>query len=101
MKIKEVPSVTKQLFTKSYWTKVNIIEFWAFSTKLAIIFPGLLFGKQWWWGRSREKPYLSIEKPIARPFNFHPHDNHQPPSLNSCLTCTLFSAKNYLGNNRV
>jgi hypothetical protein len=49
MKIKEVPSVTKQLFTKSYWTKVNIIEFWAFSTKLAIIFPGLLFGKQWWW----------------------------------------------------
>ncbi len=48
-KIKEVPSVTKQLFTKSYWTKVNIIEFWAFSTKLAIIFPGLLFGKQWWW----------------------------------------------------
>ena len=49
MKINEVPIVTKQLFTKSYWTKVNIIEFWAFSTKLAIIFPGLLFGKQWWW----------------------------------------------------
>ena len=49
MKIKEVPIVTKQLFTKSYWNKVNIIEFWAFSTKLAIIFPGLLFGKQWWW----------------------------------------------------
>lgn len=49
MKISEVPTVTKQLFTKSYWNKVNIIEFWAFSTKLAIIFPGLLFGKQWWW----------------------------------------------------
>jgi hypothetical protein len=49
MKINEVPIVTKQLFTKSYWNKVNIIEFWAFSTKLAIIFPGLLFGKQWWW----------------------------------------------------
>ena len=49
MKIKEVPSVTKQLFTKSYWTKVNIIVFWGFSTKLAIIFQGLLFGKQWWW----------------------------------------------------
>jgi hypothetical protein len=49
MKINEVPVVTKQLFTKSYWNKVNIIEFWAFSTKLAIIFPGLLFGKQWWW----------------------------------------------------
>ena len=49
MKSKDIPLVTKQLFTKSYWTKVNIIEFWAFSTKLAIIFPGLLFGKQWWW----------------------------------------------------
>jgi len=49
MKINEIPIVTKQLFTKSYWNKVNIIEFWAFSTKLAIIFPGLLFGKQWWW----------------------------------------------------
>lgn len=49
MKLKEIPLVTKQLFTKSYWTRVNIIEFWAFSTKLAIIFPGLLFGKQWWW----------------------------------------------------
>jgi hypothetical protein len=49
MKIKEVPIVTKQLFTKSYWSKVNIIEFWAFSTKLSIIIPGLLFGKQWWW----------------------------------------------------
>jgi len=49
MKINEVPIVTKQLFTKSYWNKVNVIEFWAFSTKLAIIFPGLLFGKQWWW----------------------------------------------------
>ena len=49
MKINEVPIVTKQLFTKSYWNKVNVIEFWAFSTKLAIIFPGLLFGKQLWW----------------------------------------------------
>jgi hypothetical protein len=49
MKINEVPIVTKQLFKRSYWSKVNIIEFWAFSTKLAIIFPGLLFQKQWWW----------------------------------------------------
>lgn len=32
-----------------YWTKVNAVEFWAFMTKIAIIFPGLLFGKQWWW----------------------------------------------------
>jgi hypothetical protein len=49
MKINEIPQVTQQLFTKSYWTKVNAIEFWAFSTKLCIIVPGLLFGKQWWW----------------------------------------------------
>lgn len=49
MRIKDVPQVTKQLFTKTYWTKVNAIEFLAFSTKLCIIVPGLLFGKQWWW----------------------------------------------------
>jgi hypothetical protein len=49
MKINDIPTVTKQLFTKSYWNKTNIIEFWAFSTKLVIIIPGLLLGKQWWW----------------------------------------------------
>lgn len=49
MKLNDIPIVTKQLFNKNYWTKVNAIEFWAFSTKLSIIIPGLLFGKQWWW----------------------------------------------------
>jgi hypothetical protein len=49
MKINDIPTVTKQLFTKLYWNKTNIIEFWAFSTKLVIIIPGLLLGKQWWW----------------------------------------------------
>jgi hypothetical protein len=49
MKLNEVPIVAKQLFVKKYWTKVNIVEFWAFSTKLVIIVPGLLLGKQWWW----------------------------------------------------
>jgi hypothetical protein len=34
---------------RSYWTKANTVEFFAFMTKLLIIFPGLLFGKQWWW----------------------------------------------------
>lgn len=34
---------------KSYWNKPNTVEFFAFMTKLCIIFPGLLFGKQWWW----------------------------------------------------
>jgi hypothetical protein len=49
MKINDIPTVTKQLFTKLYWNKTNTIEFCAFSTKLMIIFPGLLLGKQWWW----------------------------------------------------
>jgi len=46
---REIVEVTKQLGHKSYWTKTNIIEFWAFSTKLSIIIPGLLFGIQFWW----------------------------------------------------
>ena len=46
---KDIWSITKFLFYKKYWNKTNIIEFWAFSTKLAIIFPGLLFGVQFWW----------------------------------------------------
>ena len=49
MKLNDIPVVTKQLFKRSYWNKVNAIEFWAFSTKLVIIVPGLLLGKQWWW----------------------------------------------------
>jgi hypothetical protein len=49
MKPNEITAVTKKLFTKSYWNKTNIIEFWAFSTKLMIIIPGLLFARQWWW----------------------------------------------------
>jgi hypothetical protein len=49
IKPKEIIEVTRQLGHKSYWNKTNIIEFWAFSTKLAIIFPGLLFGVQFWW----------------------------------------------------
>jgi hypothetical protein len=39
----------KTMFVKSYWNKPNTVEFFAFMTKLSIIFPGLLFGKQWWW----------------------------------------------------
>jgi hypothetical protein len=46
---REIVDVTKQLGQRSYWTKTNIIEFWAFSTKLSIIIPGLLFGIQFWW----------------------------------------------------
>jgi len=49
IKPREIIEVTKQLGHRSYWNKTNIVEFWAFSTKLAIIFPGLLFGVQFWW----------------------------------------------------
>ena len=49
MKLTDISYVSKQLFKKSYWNRTNTIEFWAFSTKLMIIFPGLLLGKQWWW----------------------------------------------------
>jgi hypothetical protein len=34
---------------KSYWNKPNTVEFFAFMTKISIIFPGLLLGKQFWW----------------------------------------------------
>lgn len=42
-------SSIKTMSSKSYWTKANIVEAWGFSTKIAIIFPGLLLGKQFWW----------------------------------------------------
>ena len=35
--------------SRSYWNRANTVEFIAFMTKLLIIFPGLLFGYQWWW----------------------------------------------------
>ena len=39
----------KSMRAKSYWNKPNTVEFFGFMTKLIIIFPGLLLGKQWWW----------------------------------------------------
>jgi hypothetical protein len=39
----------KEMGKKEYWNKANIVEFIAFTTKLVIIFPGLLFGVQFWW----------------------------------------------------
>ena len=35
--------------SSSYWNRANSVEAWGFATKIAIIFPGLLFGKQFWW----------------------------------------------------
>lgn len=49
MRLYLIIKTSKQCFDRSYWTKVNIIEAWAFSTKLIIIIPGLLLNKQWWW----------------------------------------------------
>lgn len=39
----------KTMFDKTYWNKANTVEFFAFMVKLMIIFPGLIFGKQFWW----------------------------------------------------
>jgi hypothetical protein len=45
----KVFNAVKTMSSKKYWNRVNTVEAWGFSTKIAIIFPGLLFGKQWWW----------------------------------------------------
>ena len=39
----------KTMFYKEYWNRPNTVEFFAFMTKIAIIFPGLILGRQWWW----------------------------------------------------
>lgn len=49
LKPKEIILVTRKWGRRDYWTKVNTVEAWSFMTKIAIIFPGLLFGVQWWW----------------------------------------------------
>lgn len=39
----------KTMLNKEYWNKANTVEFFAFMTKICIIFPGLLLERQWWW----------------------------------------------------
>lgn len=39
----------KTMGNRSYWTRANTVEFFAFMVKGSIIIPGLLFGYQWWW----------------------------------------------------
>ena len=46
---KKITDAIKTMSSKTYWNRVNTVEAWGFATKIAIIFPGLLFGKQWWW----------------------------------------------------
>jgi hypothetical protein len=45
----KIKNAVKMMSQKKYWTKANSVEAWGFATKIAIIFPGLLFGYQWWW----------------------------------------------------
>jgi hypothetical protein len=44
-----VVSAVKTMSSRQYWTKANTIEAWGFGTKIMIIFPGLLLGRQFWW----------------------------------------------------
>jgi hypothetical protein len=45
----KILNAVKTMSSKSYWNRVNTVEAWGFATKIAIIFPGLLLGKQFWW----------------------------------------------------
>jgi hypothetical protein len=45
----DIWTITKRLFERKYWTLTNTIEFIAFTAKLCIIVPGLIFGYQVWW----------------------------------------------------
>lgn len=47
--VQKIVDAIKSMSSRSYWDKPNLVEAWGFATKIAIIFPGLLFGKQWWW----------------------------------------------------
>ena len=44
-----IVNAIKTMSSPSYWTSANKVEAWGFTTKIMIIFPGLLFGKQFWW----------------------------------------------------
>lgn len=45
----KIRAAVKTMSRKGYWTRANTVEAWGFATKIAIIFPGLLFGQQFWW----------------------------------------------------
>ena len=47
--VKKIINALKTMSSKGYWSRVNAVEAWGFATKIGIIFPGLLFGYQWWW----------------------------------------------------
>lgn len=45
----KIVDAVKTMSKKEYWNRPNTVEAWGFATKIAIIFPGLLLGEQWWW----------------------------------------------------
>ena len=47
--VSKILDAVKAMSSTSYWNRPNTVEALGFAAKLAIIFPGLLFGKQWWW----------------------------------------------------
>ena len=49
MFFRKIIDAIKTMSSRKYWNSVNTVEAWGFSTKIAIIFPGLLLGKQFWW----------------------------------------------------
>ena len=49
MFFRKIINAIKTMSSRSYWDSVNTVESWGFATKIAIIFPGLLLGKQFWW----------------------------------------------------
>jgi len=46
--LKNIKDCYGMLFTKSYWTDYNTIEFLSWFTKAIIIIPGLIFGVSLW-----------------------------------------------------
>ena len=45
----KIANAVKSMSNRSYWNRANTVEACGFATKIAIIFPGLLLGQQWWW----------------------------------------------------
>lgn len=45
----KINNAIKTMSSPNYWTKANTVEACGFATKIAIIFPGLLLGQQFWW----------------------------------------------------
>ena len=47
--INNIINAIKTMSSSTYWTAANKVEALGFTTKIVIIFPGLLLGKQFWW----------------------------------------------------